>query len=85
MRTASLSSLHLLRNVTSTEKIVVQVQSILYRLCNIGRCEIGHSGVIGIDRADQLVKEATGFDIDLPVSIPLSHFKHLVWFETASA
>ena len=36
----SLSLLHLLRNVTSTEKLIVEVQSILYRLCVIGSCEI---------------------------------------------
>ena len=65
--TDSLSSLHLLWNVTSTEKLVVEVQSILYCLCDIGHCEIyflyvrGHSGVLSNERANQLAKEATGF------------------------
>ena len=53
----------------------------MYRLYDIGGCEIYfsyvriHSGVLGDERADQLAKEVTGFDIDLPVSVPFSHFK----------
>ena len=89
--TDSLSSLHLLRNVTSTEKLVVEVLPILYHFCDIGGCEIyfsyvrSHSGVLGNDRVDQLVKETTGVHIDLPSSVLLSHFKHLAWLETLLA
>ena len=31
------------------------------------------------------LKEATGFDINLLVSVMLSNFKHLTWLETVSA
>ena len=86
--TDSLSSLHSLRNITSTEKLVVEVQSIFYRLCDVGGCEIyfsyvrSHSGVLGNERVDQLAKEATGYDLNLPMSVPLSH---LAWHESVSA
>ncbi|GFW68484.1 RNase H domain-containing protein [Trichonephila clavipes] len=57
--TVSLYSLHCFLSVNSTEKLVVEVQSILYYLdCDIHfsyvRC---HSGNLGNDRADQSAKE----------------------------
>ncbi|GFU25081.1 hypothetical protein TNCV_568361 [Trichonephila clavipes] len=33
----------------------------------------------------QLVKETTGQDMNLPMSVPLSHWKHLAWERTVSA
>ena len=72
-----------MRFVTSTEKLVVEIQSMLHRLCDIGGWEIYfsyahvHIGVLGNDRADQLAKEATDFDIVLLASVLLTHFKHL--------
>ncbi|GFW29901.1 RNase H domain-containing protein [Trichonephila clavipes] len=85
--TDSLSSLHCLLNVNSTEKLVVEVQSILFYLdCDIHfsyvRC---HSGNLGNDRVDQLTKEATCQDVNLLMSVPLSHWKHLAWERTVSS
>ncbi|GFW27315.1 RNase H domain-containing protein [Trichonephila clavipes] len=60
--TDSLSSLHCLLSVYSTEKLVVEVQSILYYLdCDIRE----NSGNLGNDRADQLAKEATCQDMNI--------------------
>ncbi|GFU71014.1 RNase H domain-containing protein [Trichonephila clavipes] len=63
--TDSLSSLHCLLNVNSTEKLVVEVQSIMFYLdCDIHFSYAeGHSGNLGNDRADQLAKEATCQDV----------------------
>ncbi|GFT44992.1 RNase H domain-containing protein [Trichonephila clavipes] len=85
--TDSLSSLHCLLNVNSTEKLVVEVQSILFYLdCDIHFSYVrGHSGNLGNDRADQLAKEATCQDVNLLMSVPLSHWKHLAWERTVSS
>ncbi|GFW11990.1 uncharacterized protein TNCV_4530561 [Trichonephila clavipes] len=86
--TDSLSSLHSLRKVNSTEKLVVEVQSML---CNLEDCGIyfsyvqDHSGNLGNDRVDLLAKEATYQDMNLSMSVPLSHLKHLAWEITVSA
>ncbi|GFV06759.1 RNase H domain-containing protein [Trichonephila clavipes] len=82
-----LSSLHCLLNVNSTEKLVVEVQSILFYLdCDIHFSYVrGHSGNLGNDRADQLAKEATCQDVNLLMSVPLSHWKHLAWERTVSS
>ncbi|GFU69016.1 hypothetical protein TNCV_3785371 [Trichonephila clavipes] len=37
------------------------------------------------DRTGQLAKEATFQDMDLPMSVPLSHWKHLAWKRTVSS
>ncbi|GFW25718.1 hypothetical protein TNCV_1309791 [Trichonephila clavipes] len=71
----------------NAEKLVVEVQSILY---NIEDCDThfsyvrGHSGNLVNDRADQLAKEATYQDMNLLMSVPLSHWKHLAWERTVS-
>ncbi|GFW35703.1 RNase H domain-containing protein [Trichonephila clavipes] len=85
--TDSLSTLHCLLNVNSTEKLVVEVQSILYYLdCGIHFSYVrGHSGNLGSDRADQLAKEATCQDMNLLMSVPLSHWEHLAWERTVSS
>ncbi|GFW24284.1 RNase H domain-containing protein [Trichonephila clavipes] len=85
--TDSLSSLHYLLSVNSTEKLVVEVLSILYYLdCDIHFSYVrGHSGNLGNDRADQLVKEATCQDMNLLMSVPLSHWKHIAWERTVSS
>ncbi|GFV48854.1 hypothetical protein TNCV_641591 [Trichonephila clavipes] len=83
-----LSRVHSLRNVNSTEKLVVEVQSILY---NFEDCDIhfsyvrSHSGNLGKDRAAQLAKEATCQDMNLLRSVPLSYWKYLAWEITVSA
>ncbi|GFW51297.1 hypothetical protein TNCV_3254261 [Trichonephila clavipes] len=38
-----------------------------------------HSGNLGNDRADQLAKEATCQDMNILMSVPLSHWKHVAW------
>ncbi|GFT62733.1 RNase H domain-containing protein [Trichonephila clavipes] len=85
--TDSLSSLHCLLNVNSTEKLVVEVQSILYYIdCDIHFSYVrGHSGNLGNDRADQLANEATCQDMNILMSVPLSHWKHLAWERTVSS
>ncbi|GFT19404.1 RNase H domain-containing protein [Trichonephila clavipes] len=82
--TDSLSSLNYLLTVNSTEKLVVEVQPIVFYLdCDIHFSYVrGHSGNLGNDRADQLAKEATCQDVNLLMSVPLSHWKHSAW-ETA--
>ncbi|GFY32734.1 hypothetical protein TNCV_4638401 [Trichonephila clavipes] len=45
----------------------------------------GHSGNLGNDRVDQLAKEATCQDMNLLMSVPLSHWKHVAWERTASS
>ncbi|GFX37659.1 RNase H domain-containing protein [Trichonephila clavipes] len=80
--TDSLSSLYSLSNVASIEKLVVKVQSILYYLedCDIHFSYVrGHSENLGDDTVDQLIKEATCQDMDLSMSVLLSHWKHLAW------
>ncbi|GFU56994.1 RNase H domain-containing protein [Trichonephila clavipes] len=76
-----------LLNVNSTEKLVVEVQSILYYLeCDIHfSYDRGHSGNLGYDRADQLAKEATCQNINLLISVPLFHWKNLAWERTVSS
>ncbi|GFW19000.1 RNase H domain-containing protein [Trichonephila clavipes] len=85
--TVSLSSLHCLLNVNYTEKLVVEVQSILYYLdCDIHfSCVRGHSRNLGNDRADRLAKETTCEDMNLLMYVPLSHWKHLSWERTVSS
>ncbi|GFS95490.1 RNase H domain-containing protein [Trichonephila clavipes] len=82
--TDSLSSLHCLHSVNSTEKLAVEVQSILYYLdCDIHFSYVrGHSGNVGHDRADQLAKEATCQDMNLLISVSLSHWKLVAWERT---
>ncbi|GFW25937.1 RNase H domain-containing protein [Trichonephila clavipes] len=77
--TDSLSSLHCFLSVNSTEKLVVEFQSILYYLdCDIHFSYVrGHSGNLGNDRVHQLAKEATCQDMNLLMSVPLSHWKHV--------
>ncbi|GFW73813.1 RNase H domain-containing protein [Trichonephila clavipes] len=77
--TDSLSSLHCLLNVNSTEKLVLQVQSIMYYLdCDIRFSYVRvHSGNLGNDKADQLAKESTCQDMNFLMSVPLSHWNHL--------
>ncbi|GFT81355.1 RNase H domain-containing protein [Trichonephila clavipes] len=79
--TDSLSSLHCLLSVNSTEKLVVEVQSILYYLDDYIHfsCVRGHSGNLSKDRADHLAKEATCQDMNLLMSVSLSHWKHVAW------
>ncbi|GFY10443.1 hypothetical protein TNCV_1463331 [Trichonephila clavipes] len=74
-------------NYFGIEKLVVEVQSVLYYLdCDIHFSYVrGHSGNLGNDRADQLAKEATCQDMNLLMSVPLSHWKHLAWERTASS
>ncbi|GFW73996.1 retrovirus-related Pol polyprotein from transposon 17.6 [Trichonephila clavipes] len=69
------------------EKLVVEVQSILYYLdYDIYFSYVrGHSGNLGNDRGDQLAKEATCQDMNLLMSVSLSHWKHVVWERTASS
>ncbi|GFU26768.1 RNase H domain-containing protein [Trichonephila clavipes] len=69
------------------EKLVVEVQSILFYLdCDIHFSYVsGHSGNLGNHTADQLAKEATFQDVNLLMSVPLSHWKHLAWERTASS
>ncbi|GFX60610.1 RNase H domain-containing protein [Trichonephila clavipes] len=83
----SLSSLCCLLNVNSTEKLVVDVQSILYYLdCDIHFSYVrSHSGNPGNDRADQLAKEATCQDMNLLMSVSLSYWNHLAWEITVSS
>ncbi|GFX28524.1 RNase H domain-containing protein [Trichonephila clavipes] len=85
--TDSLSSLHCLLSVNSTEKLVVDVQSILYYLdCDIHFSYVrDRSGNLGNDRADQLAKETTSQDMNLLISVPLSHWKHVAWEITVSS
>ncbi|GFW06989.1 hypothetical protein TNCV_3691851 [Trichonephila clavipes] len=45
----------------------------------------GHSGNLGNDSADQLAKEATCQVVNLLMSVPLSHWKHLAWERTVSS
>ncbi|GFW30468.1 hypothetical protein TNCV_454061 [Trichonephila clavipes] len=82
---ALIHSLH--SSVNFTENLVVEVQSILYYLdCDIHfsyvRC---HSGNLGNDRADQLAKEATCQNMNLLMSVPLCHWKHVAWERTVSS
>ncbi|GFY19672.1 RNase H domain-containing protein [Trichonephila clavipes] len=85
--TDSLSSLHYLLSVNSIEKLVVEVHSILYYLdCDIHFSYVrGHSGNLTNDRADQLDKEATCQDMNLLMSVPLSHWKHVAREITVSS
>ncbi|GFV97077.1 RNase H domain-containing protein [Trichonephila clavipes] len=85
--TDSLFSLHCLLSLNSTEKLVVEVQSIQYYLdCDIHFSYVrGHSGNLGNDRADQLAKEATCQDINLLMYVPLSHWKHVARERTVSS
>ncbi|GFV06646.1 hypothetical protein TNCV_2949681 [Trichonephila clavipes] len=73
--------------VNSTEKLVVEVQSILYYLdCNIHFSYVrGHSGNLGNDRVNQLAKEATCQDMNILMNAPLSHWKHVAWERTVSS
>ncbi|GFT14456.1 hypothetical protein TNCV_4004261 [Trichonephila clavipes] len=82
------SNHHSLRNVTSTEKIVVGIQSILYYLedCDIYiflvfKAIVEISAMIERTSSPkrQLAKIWT-FDV-----VPLSHWKHLAWEKTVSA
>ncbi|GFX49475.1 transposable element Tcb2 transposase [Trichonephila clavipes] len=70
-----------------TKKLVEEVQSILYYLdCDIHFSYVrGNSGNLGNDRADQLTKEATCQDMNLLMSVPLSHWKHVAWERTVSS
>ncbi|GFU41317.1 hypothetical protein TNCV_3011401 [Trichonephila clavipes] len=43
------------------------------------------NGNLGNDRADQLAKEATCQDMNLLMSVPLSHWKHVAWERTVSS
>ncbi|GFY30589.1 retrovirus-related Pol polyprotein from transposon opus [Trichonephila clavipes] len=84
----SLSSIHSLRNVSYTEKLVVKVQSIMYNLedCDTHFSYVwGDSGNIGNDRAYQLAKGAICQDMNLSMPVPLSHRKQLAWQRTVSA
>ncbi|GFT09141.1 RNase H domain-containing protein [Trichonephila clavipes] len=85
--TDSLSSLHCLLSVNSTEKLVVEVQSILcYLDCDIHFSYVrGHSGNLGNYRVDQLAKEATCQDMNLLMPVLLSHWKHVAWERTVSS
>ncbi|GFV74658.1 hypothetical protein TNCV_1177961 [Trichonephila clavipes] len=70
------------------ENLVVAIQFIMYYLedCDIHfSCVLGHSGNFGNDRADQFAKEATCQDMNLSMSVPLSHWKHLPWERTISS
>ncbi|GFX22771.1 hypothetical protein TNCV_4839081 [Trichonephila clavipes] len=60
---------------TSLEKLIVEVQSILYYLedCDITFLIRGHSGNLGNDRVDQLAKEATCQDMNLSMSVSFSY------------
>ncbi|GFY36633.1 RNase H domain-containing protein [Trichonephila clavipes] len=71
-----LSSLYCLLNVNSTEKLVVEVQSILYYLdCDIYFSYVrSHNGNLGNDRADQLAKETAFQDMNRLMSVPLSYW-----------
>ncbi|PRD29477.1 UNVERIFIED_CONTAM: hypothetical protein NCL1_29302 [Trichonephila clavipes] len=77
--TDSLSSLHCLLNVNSTEKLVVEVQSILYYLdyeIHFSHVQV-HSGNLGNDTANQLAKEATCQNMkpfDVCTIVPLETF-----------
>ncbi|GFW83823.1 RNase H domain-containing protein [Trichonephila clavipes] len=75
----SFSSLHCLLNVNSTERLVVEVQSILYYIgCDIHLSYVrGYIRNLGNDRADQLAKDATCQDVNLLMPVPLTHWKHL--------
>ncbi|GFV86908.1 RNase H domain-containing protein [Trichonephila clavipes] len=43
------------------------------------------TGNLGNDRVDQLAKEATCQDVNLLMSVSLSHWKHLAWERTVSS
>ncbi|GFV39009.1 transposable element Tcb1 transposase [Trichonephila clavipes] len=46
---------------------------------------VANSGNLGNDRVDQLAKEATCQDMNLVMSVPLSHWKHVAWERTVSS
>ncbi|GFY27232.1 phosphatidylinositol-glycan biosynthesis class W protein [Trichonephila clavipes] len=83
----SLSSLYCLLSINPTEKLVVEVQFILYYLdCDIHFSYVwGHSGNLGNDRADQYAKEATCQNMNLFMSVSLSYWKHVAWEITVSS
>ncbi|GFV23287.1 hypothetical protein TNCV_4780011 [Trichonephila clavipes] len=67
----------------SLKKLVMEVQSVLYHLedCDIHFSYVlGHSGNFGNDRANQLTKETTCQDMNVSMSVLLSHWKHLACF-----
>ncbi|GFX22980.1 hypothetical protein TNCV_2086881 [Trichonephila clavipes] len=83
-----LSSLPSLRNVNSTENLLVAIQSIMYNLedCDIHFTYVqGNRGNFSNGRVDQLAKEATCQDMKLLMSVPLYHWKHLAWERAVSA
>ncbi|GFX87852.1 RNase H domain-containing protein [Trichonephila clavipes] len=85
--TDSLSSLHCSFSVNSTEKLVAEIQCILnYLDCGIPLSYYrGHSGNLGNDRADQLAKDTTFQDMNLLMSVSLSHWKYVAWERTVSS
>ncbi|GFU95792.1 hypothetical protein TNCV_4903841 [Trichonephila clavipes] len=77
----------ILLNMLRIIEILRLVQSILNSLedCDIPFSYVrGHSGNLGNGREDQLAKEATCQDVNLPMFVPLSNWKHLAWERTVS-
>ncbi|GFV08230.1 RNase H domain-containing protein [Trichonephila clavipes] len=81
--TDSLSSLHSLRYIFSSNNIIVEIQKRLKSLkdknTSISFAFVrGYTGVLGNDRADWLARAATKREIDIEFNIPKSFYKKIM-------